>query len=152
MDSNDLIQILNQYPAITKSFKGVCSIDTIPKLKQNEFVICNTDTSTGSGKHWFVLARFSNVIECFDSLGIDETKKSIILPIVTQFNIEAFLKFNVTPVQNISSESCGKFCLYFILERLYNPDLTFDELLNSIFKESCEDNEAIVEQFFIDIQ
>ena len=151
MESNEFYKILNNFPFVKKVFKGVCSIDTIPKLKKFEFVICNTDVSAGSGRHWFVLGRFSkSEIECFDSLGVDDDKKAVIKTILTKLGFNGQLQINLTPVQASTTDSCGKFCLYFILERLFNPDLTLDDLLNSIFEDNCLKNEINVQNFFIE--
>ena len=68
-------KIFQIYPEIYKLFDGVFAINTIPKKlpKVNHFIVCNTDTNTGPGKHWFCIFRASrNTIECFDSLGIKE--------------------------------------------------------------------------------
>ena len=39
----------------------------------------------------------------------------------------------------------------FIVERLHNPDLSFDELLNTIFSEEVLENEKVLEAFFSEI-
>ena len=77
MQGSEFHQYFNSFPSIQKHFKGIFSIDTLPKyLKLCHFLICNTDISTGTGLHWFVLIRNSkNGMECFDSLGISPDKK-----------------------------------------------------------------------------
>ena len=61
------------------------------------------------------------------------------------------LKINSTQVQASTSTTCGKFCLMFIIERLHNPDMSYDELLNEIFSDDCNENEKTVELFFNEI-
>ena len=77
MQGFEFHEYLNAFPVLKKHFKGIFSIDTLPKvLKFRQFLICNTDIKTGAGLHWFVLIRNSKYgIECFDSLGISSYKK-----------------------------------------------------------------------------
>ena len=153
MESSEFRSYFLHFPAIFKLFDGVFSFDKIPKkLKLHHFVICNTDVSSGEGKHWFCLYKSKkNTIECFDSLGVEsETKKNNLLNIC-QFYSANELKINSTQVQASTSTTCGKFCLMFIIERLHNPDLTFDELLDFIFTDDCNENEKTVANFFDEI-
>ena len=80
MISNEFEERLANFPHLKKYFDGTVSSDTIPKvIKKDHFIICNTDTSSGPGKHWYcVLKSDSNVLECFDSLGIDNDKKKFL--------------------------------------------------------------------------
>ena len=79
--------------------------------------------------------------EVFDSLGTSAK-------FVTQ-NIpyQGTCEFNVTPLQLESSNTCGQFCLYFIIHRLHNFDLTFDNFMNDFFTDEPVLNEARVLQF-----
>ena len=58
--------------------------------------------------------------------------------------------FNLTQVQGNESESCGQFCLYFLLERLQNLDFGFHELMNEIFVNDVKKNEEQVQKFLSD--
>ncbi len=55
--------------------------------------------------------------------------------------------FNVTKLQDETSVLCGQFCIYFIVQRLFNDDLEFAELLNEIFSENVVENEHSVQDF-----
>ena len=152
MESSEFSTYLTKFPSILKLFKGVYSFDKIPsRIKINHFLICNTDKSSGSGKHWFCFYRVNrNLIECFDSLGINDEKKSNLIH-ACNFSHEVNLTFNNTQIQSSLTDTCGKFCLMFIVERLHNPDLSFDELLNTIFSEEVLENEKVLEAFFSEI-
>ena len=152
MESSEFSICFAKFPIISKLFHGTCSIDTIPKtLKVRHFLICNTDLSSGNGKHWFCLLRTSRVeIECFDSLGITDEKKKIIVEALKIRGVQK-LKLNRSPVQLPTTSTCGKFCVMFILERMHNFDMDFDELLNGIFSDDCSDNELALENFFNEI-
>ena len=153
MESSDFVSYLSKFPSVLKLFDGVYSFDKIPtKLPVNHFIICNTDISTGSGKHWFCIYRFNQqLIECFDSLGVNtDLKKN---QLIKACNFQGALKLivNNTQIQSGVSDTCGQFCLMFIIERLHNPDLNFDELLNESFLEDCNENEKNLNIFFDDI-
>lgn len=55
--------------------------------------------------------------------------------------------FNETQFQDGSSESCGKFVLYFAIERMHNLDLSLEEILEEIFSTDCLQNETKVKEF-----
>ena len=153
MQGSEFHQYFNSFPSIQKHFKGIFSIDTLPKyLKLRHFLICNTDISTGTGLHWFVLIRNSkNGMECFDSLGISAEKKEN-LKKHCKFRGIHELEFNETSFQLINSDTCGKFVLYYIFERMHNLDLAFEEILEEIFDDKDkEKNEQIVQEFCTNI-
>lgn len=134
---------------LQSNFKGVFPSDLIPKkIPINNFIICNTDSSSSSGAHWYVVYRIDkSTLEVFDSLGIDTEKRHFLS---SKFKLRGIksLQFNTTPVQSDSSVACGQFCVYFIFQRLHNQDLEFTELLNEIFDADCERNEHKVSAFF----
>lgn len=99
-------------------------------------------TSEKEGSHWFVVFNFDDTFEVFDSLGGNQ---SFITSNVPEFG--KFLEFNSTAVQSKDSNICGKFCLYFIINRLENLDLHFDEILNIIFNSNLNENEKKVNDF-----
>lgn len=152
MLSSDFNLIFENFPKVRNLFDGTCSADTIPKrLKLRRFLICNTDRKDGPGVHWFAIIKTSkNVIEVFDSLGIDEVKCNF-LKNNLHFNDVEEVFYNVTPVQSLTSTTCGQFVVYFIIERLSNQDLNFTELLNEIFELKTEVNESKVKSFFKNI-
>ena len=58
MESSEFSLFFSKFPGFLKLFDGVYSFDKIPtQLKLNHFIICNTDVSSGEGKHWFCLYR-----------------------------------------------------------------------------------------------
>ena len=153
MESSEFAFYFSNFPTVLKLFDGVYSIDKIPtQIRPHHFLICNTDISAGSGKHWFCLYRSNtNFIECFDSLGINEELKKSTLLNVCKFKNVTEIKINSTPIQLSTTDTCGKFCIMFIIERLFNPDLSFDNLLNDLFTDDCSKNEETLVKFFQDI-
>jgi len=151
MLSSEIIDFFQRdaYSHLLRYFLGIFSADTLPKfIKVNHFLICNTSPSTASTGHWYALFRpSSGAIEYFDSLGVDQLK-------VNQLNSHLKIRslkeieFNETPVQDSTSDTCGHFCLYYIVQRLHNLDYSFDELINEIFSSKISLNERIVTEFY----
>ena len=79
MISSEFEEKLSHFPQVKKYFRGVFSSNNLPKfMPKRSFIICNTDVSSGPGKHWYCVVKFnSDQLECFDSLGISEEKKNI---------------------------------------------------------------------------
>ena len=134
MQGFEFLEYFNYFPFLKKHFKGVFAIDTLPKkLKYREFCICNTDSSNGTGIHWFCFLRNSKkTVECFDSLGILAEKKNILIN-HCKFQGVSELELNETQFQRNDSDTCGLFVIYFLFERMHNLDLNFDTLLSEIF-------------------
>lgn len=152
MLSSEIGNIFKSFPQINKLFLGCFSADTLPQLlRVNHFCIANTDHSTGLGKHWYIIFRPSNTtIEVFDSLGIDEHKKTFLESNLKIKNVQKIV-FNLTQFQLEISETCGNFAVYFIVNRLHNLDHSFKSLLEEIFDENKDKNEELVKKFFQDI-
>jgi hypothetical protein len=148
MQASEFEQYFEKYPFLKKHFLGIFAIDTLPKLiKYRQFCICNTDKSTESGQHWFCFVKNSNYeLECFDSLGLTDKKKENLLKYCS-FRYVKELKYNETSFQSEDSTTCGLFTVYFLIERMHNLDLTFNELLEEIFDEDKLKNELKVENF-----
>jgi hypothetical protein len=148
MQGSEFVEYLKNFANILPFYKGVYSINTLPQtLKIHNFVFCNTATSNSKGEHWFCVVKTKkNELELFDSLGVNENKEDFYLTNL-KFK-EKHLTFNQTQFQENSSETCGLFCLYFIVHYLYNYELSFDDLLEAIFVTDCSKNESLVKQFF----
>ena len=148
MQSSEFEDYFEQFSILKKHFKGTFSIDTLPKtLKYLDFCICNTDISTGVGIHWFFIFKSKrNGIEVFDSLGIDSIKEKN-LEMYLKFQGIKSIQFNETSFQKQDSDTCGLFVIYFIWQRMFNLDLTFDDTLEHIFDLSADVNEKKVLNF-----
>ena len=53
---------LNKFKKYISGFIGAYSSDNIPKLKNNESCILNTQTSRQNGEHWVALIKYYNKI------------------------------------------------------------------------------------------
>lgn len=153
MNGDELKQKIQSINSAQKYFKGVFSINTLPtKLSIPSFLVCNFDLDSHPGSHWFCLFKTSkSELECFDSLGLNE-KKQQLLQKYCKIQYISSLNYNQTQVQNNSTSTCGKFVLYFAIQRLHNLDLTFTELLNEIFEADLQSNERNVAAFLQNIE
>ena len=80
-------------------------------------MIINLNNSYEPGSHWTALKRVKNSIFIFDSFGIGYLPVGI---------FKAFKNFkiitNIYRFQDISSNLCGMFCVFFILYDIKNKD------------------------------
>lgn len=150
MNGQELKEFIELFPSLKNHFKGIFFIDKLPRfLKNYSFPICNTATSLEEGKHWIVFCKINQIVECFDSLGINEDRQNLLKTYCKFYNVKEII-FNETSYQPSNSFSCGKFALYFILERFFNLDLDFEELLSESFMFNHDLNEKIITEFYLD--
>jgi hypothetical protein len=131
---------------INKLSAGIFSIDKLPHiLKEKHFLICNLSPSNLPGSHWIAIIRTEkNTLEVFNSLGVSnlDTLKSYF-----KFKNTFELLFNEQKFQSDSSVNCGYFCIYFIVQRLFNLDMSFEHLLEEIFNIDPNINDTLVTTF-----
>jgi hypothetical protein len=98
------------------------------------------------GEHWFAILKLGpRELEVFDSLGTSlEFVKSTI-------PYKGNCSFNISAVQSIKSSHCGEYCLYYLVQRLFNLDMPFELFMNVFFTDCLEDNDAKVCRFMKDL-
>lgn len=79
--------------------------------------------------------------ELLDSLGTSQAYVTSHVP------FKGSCQFNESKLQSDKSNSCGEFCLYYIVHRLHNLDLTFQEFMDDFFSLDTEVNETNVQNF-----
>jgi hypothetical protein len=144
MNASEIRAFLESFPGINKFLKGILPIDKadLSKLGRKDFYIINTAKSCEDGKHWFVILNVSNSsLEVFCSAGQSQN-------FLSQFNLSKITFVN-RRLQNVKSDTCGKFCCYFIITRLLNFDLSLESYMSEYFSIHEDKNEAIVEKFFV---
>jgi len=137
---------LKKIPFVSKYYKTVCSINEIPiNIKVREFIIVNLSLSHEPGTHWIVIIRsHRQLYEVFNSLGFENLNE---LTNFFKIRTQAEIVYNETGMQLKDSSTCGLFCIYFIVHRVLNYDLSFFHLLNDIFFEDLTLNENKVVEF-----
>lgn len=143
MDGHTLDSNLKKCSITAEFYRGICSINTIPVLKNVKpcFMIVNTDLAEGEGTHWIVLFFLrTNYVEIFDSLGQQPQAygEHFIRYMKKQPTIE--FVYGKQRLQSLDSNVCGAHCLLFsykkckkklslasIVKRYYLPDTNFND-------------------------
>ena len=101
------IKAVLSHDAMTKHlFQGVYAVNMLPKTCEGMYVI-NTDDHDQPGEHW--VAVYNN--EYFDSFGVPPLD-----PRIRDF-MGSTIIHNCVPLQQILTNACGFYCVYYLLER-----------------------------------
>lgn len=147
MFATELTEVIQKF-VFKNHFKGIYSSDQLPKsLKNLQFIIVNTDVSSGPGIHWYCVVRLKNLVEVFDSLGVSSDSQKEYITSHFNFKGVTHITFNSTQLQPLTSSYCGEYVLMYLYERYFNLDLLFDDLLNEIFRNSTGQNDEVVLKF-----
>ena len=107
MNNYQLETILRGYPVT------VCTADNIRK-RRGSFVIANTDTYGGPGKHWVVFYfPKRGPYEFFDSIGNSPESYGVGFEKILD---KKYLMYN-GQLQQTSSNVCGLYCAYYVIRR-----------------------------------
>lgn len=126
-------------------YLGCFSADNYPKFfsANYQFFILNKQPSHLPGSHWYAVLLNNNVIEFFDSAGSRERNVLDLLKFKKQYHCD----FNETVLQPYDSDLCGEFCIFFVLKRLLDPDLSYKKFLNRYFSPDLVKNNEKVKSF-----
>lgn len=96
------------------TFLGVFAADMVPKYRSNDsYPLCfivNTDPVNKPGEHWVaVYADSKSSVEFFDSYGLPVTAYPHIR------GLQNTRSYNTVSLQSLLSQTCGHFCIYFLL-------------------------------------
>lgn len=135
MNNLELERLLFGYPVT------VCASDKV-RIKKGHFVISNTDTSDGPGKHWVTFYfPVNGPDEFFDSLG----KR----PENYRTGFETILKktfwMNCDPIQDSRSDICALYCVYYVMNRC--TGMTLKDIVKPFNVYNREWNDKYVETF-----
>ena len=72
-----------------------------------------------------------NSVEVFDSLGVDQEKENT-LKLYCKFKVNHLI-VNETAFQSTTTNTCGEFCLYFIINRYENCIIKEKKLFLSLY-------------------
>jgi hypothetical protein len=90
------------------------------------------------------------MFELFDPLGSSETEAKKYAEACHLQN--GRLLFNKSKIQTTNMISCGAFCVTFAVNRLENPDMTFQEILDEVFSGHPIEDEKRSIQFVEDLE
>ena len=136
----------------TLHFEGVLAADQLlfracnGKLISPAFYIVNTDPSSLPGKHWVVFYINDNCCEFFDSLG---QSPDFYHAYFKQILIKHSCNYMYTPtrLQNYSSNMCGKYCIYYVMQR--TAAKTFKEIVSEFLPTQLDLNDQKLKRFFL---
>lgn len=142
LNNIQLIEILKQDNITKKYFLGVFSINTLPKKinKYPSLFILNTSPSNVKEGHWLAIYIDKNQkLEFFDSYGLNPKfykLNSYINKISKSFS------YNKIRYQSYFSNTCGYFCLIYLLLKCRKISI------KRIFSKNTIKNEKIINYFF----
>ena len=115
----DTIQIDEKITA--KGFLGTFPYDEIPKKPKSDVfsVVINTESGNEEGAHWLVLLYKKPHFYFLDSYGrslYDQTFSGHFRKTIKKYIGNVRYKFNKKWLQQLTSNSCGAYCVYFIME------------------------------------
>ena len=111
MDTLLIKKLLKTY----KCFKGVYPCDKLPMYNQLPLnIIINTDPSYKPGEHWVAVSiNKDGKGTYFDSFGLPPLKEEI-FNYLEEKSTQGW-SYNKTALQNIVSQTCGHYCVLFII-------------------------------------
>lgn len=123
----DIESILSKYDI----YSGTFASDTfkLQSNKEKQAFIINTADSTSSGVHWIALIKTDAKCIFFDSFGLPIYTKSILQNLKHE-NIFNY-RYNSIQVQPMASNTCGYYCIAFILSFLNG--FTYEKFLSFFF-------------------
>ena len=130
-----------------KIFKGVFASNQIPITLRPPFgFIVNNQNSSQPGEHWvaFFKGHRDGPLIFFDSYGLEA--ETISKNFARFTDLETNLIQNETPLQNLNTDICGQYCLFF-LYHCFN-EVSFHEILNKFPVPNCSPlNDDVVCRF-----
>ena len=117
MNTSELAKAMHMAP----DFYGVVPCCEIEQYKKHEVVglIVNTDPHNKPGTHWIALYKKGKTLNFFDSFGREMQEfAEPFASIMDDFASGCKVKSNKRQYQNVLSDTCGRWTLYYILSKL----------------------------------
>ena len=129
-------------------FLGAFPYDEIPQKPDiDDFsLVINTQSSKEPGDHWLVLLYKKPYFYFLDSYGRslhDETFPSEFTKTIKNYIGNVRYKFNKKWLQQLTSNACGDYCIYFIMEL---SKKSFEKVL-SVFGDDLSKNDKYVKHY-----
>lgn len=113
--SNDYLHTLIKKRLKVKSCLGVYAVDECPPMKNQQTVILNTDPSDRPGKHFIALYKVASNTILFDSASNSLELYPLFSVILSKKGLSPQHRIPLQPIQDLSSNFCGFFCLDYIM-------------------------------------
>ena len=125
-----------------KSFRGVISRDQITSIDKSGYYIVNLNDSTQPGSHWVTIRLKPNLIEYFDSFGLNAPMELVYLSDKLRLNY----LYNSTQYQDLESVLCGYYCLYYVNES--QKGRSYYDILKPFSHTDTKFNERLIVEYF----
>ena len=119
---------------------GVFSSNTIPKLPRKCVFICNLSNDYQTGTHFITICRINKELIILDSLALNMANSMLLRKLRSIAKTVSHLQ---EPIQSIKSQSCGLFCIFFVL--LFHRDNISRDILQ-FNKHNLRQNDIICAQ------
>lgn len=84
--------------------------DRLPaKVRATETGVVNLDKTTGPGTHWVAYRKIGNIVEYFDSFGVEPPSE-----LLTYFGEKSVVYYSCIQEQRIDQINCGHRCLIWL--------------------------------------
>ena len=140
--TQELWQVTLHDPILASVMKGVFPSDKLPVVnKYPSALIANTDPHDQPGTHWVAMYFVKpDESEFFHSYGFPPETYDMDIYVLRKTTY-----FNDKPLQGLTSDVCGDYCLFYLLYRARNEDLN---TIQTKFKRyDSQWNDAQVAQF-----
>jgi hypothetical protein len=140
MEGTQILDIGKKDSHVKMYFKGVYAANTIPKkLLVHNLAIVNCCNQNLPGQHWVAICQTSqDTLEFFDSFGQTPSMYNLQAKLPTS----QYIVLNPMTLQNIGSEVCGHYCLYYCYYKARGYSM--DQLLNQNFSNDTLNNDSRV--------
>ena len=153
MNNNELMEELKIWS--TRGALGVFPSDQLPaEIKPGQGLIVNTAPTGTEGQHWLVLFRDAQdgVLEMFDTYGLPlETYPLVKQQLLQQSKNKKQepIRRNIGQIQSEKSDSCGVYCLLYLLLRINNL-ANMETIITELFGDNLSLNDCIALYWLID--
>ena len=140
--TQELWEAALQDPVLSPIMRGVYPSDKLPIMKTYpSCLIANTDPHDRPGTHWVAMYFVSPCeSEFFDSYGFPPETYHM-----DGYILREETYFNDKPMQGLTSDTCGDYCLFYLLHRARNVDL--NTIQAKFRRHDSQWNDAQVAQF-----
>ena len=142
MNTLEIDAVLRNIPG----FLGAFPYNELPQRPREDFsVVINTDSDKEPGAHWIALIRKSSRFYVFDSYGREINDDLFTVKFKTKVSsyIEGDYTWNTDWFQQLTSNACGYYCVYFI-KSMQSKDF---KTVVSIFGENLKSNDNFVTNY-----
>lgn len=130
----------------TSNFLGAFAFDELPPRLDKDFcVIVNTEPSSEAGEHWIAIVFKRGIFYFLDSYGRAPSHQLFTKEFknkIKDYFKDYRYKYNPKMIQDLFSNMCGYYCIYFIREM---ENKTLKQAL-SIFDSNLKNNDNLVKE------